>query len=272
MSAARYHGVPPDELAYLVHEKRHGFVRHPRSVVIAVDPAAPRRAPGAAPPAPAVAPAAPPAAPTAPAAAPAAPAAPRAGGGRERARPERHAESQPAPARRRPERPARPARPAAEAGERWDAPDEESLLAAGEAARRLVRFAALELAPEVASGGDRVEVALVGPDEGRLLAAGPEALEDLEHLLPRAVHGLCGRMVRARVDCGGRRAARERELRALARRAAAAVLEAGEEQLLEPLPPADRRIVHLELAALDGVASESLGDGVRKRVRIFRAG
>lgn len=252
MSAARYHRLDPEQVDYSRYEKRHGFLKHPRNVVIVVDPAAPRRPEGARRAAPAAA------------KSDAAPAAPRP----RPARPERPTAG-PEPR----ERPARPARGPERGGgpvsqEAWDAPDGEAQAAAGEATRRLVKLAALELQAEVAIAEDRLEVTLTGPDEGAASALGIPFLEELEHLLPRAIHGLCGRMVRCRIECGGLRAAHDGELRELAQRTAERVRESGEPVLLDPLSAAERRVVHMALRDVPGVTTESVGTGTRKRVQI----
>ncbi|MGH9362963.1 MAG: hypothetical protein ACRD2T_13700, partial [Thermoanaerobaculia bacterium] len=49
--AAGYFDVPREEIAYTPVEKRHGFLKAGRRVVIEVDPDNPRRPAGAAPPA-----------------------------------------------------------------------------------------------------------------------------------------------------------------------------------------------------------------------------
>jgi len=53
VQAANHYHLQPEEIAYHPIEKRHGFTKVRRKVVIEVDPAAPRREPGAPPPAPA---------------------------------------------------------------------------------------------------------------------------------------------------------------------------------------------------------------------------
>lgn len=248
MSAARYHRIDPEGLAYRIHEKRHGFVKHPRAIVIEVDPHQPGRVGGA---------------PAAPAAAPSPrAAAPRPASGRS-PRPASAPGGAPPPREERRSREARSAPP-----EAWDAPDAESEVAASEAVRRLLQVAGLELELAIHTLEDRLEVLLSGADEPRVSARGIAFLEELEHLLPRAIHGLSGRMVRCRVDCGGLRAAHDDVLRELARREADRAVASGEPVLLEPLSSAERRVVHLELLARGGVATESLGTGARKRVRI----
>jgi len=146
-------------------------------------------------------------------------------------------------------------------------PDEESQIAAAEAAKRILAFTGLDLEATVRCGEERLEVELDGEDRERLATAGAELLDAFEALLPRAVVVLAGRHVRCRVDGAGLRAARERELEALAREAASRARSEGE-ALLPPLPPAERRWVHLVLRDEPGLATESVGRGVQRRVRV----
>ena len=53
LAAARHHGVEPDSLVYEVIDKKHGFVKTPRGVVIEVDPERPTASAAAGPPEPA---------------------------------------------------------------------------------------------------------------------------------------------------------------------------------------------------------------------------
>lgn len=237
--AARHFGVAVERLAYRIHPKRHGFVRQPRTVLIEVDPTALERA--------IEAPISLPEAGRAPASTPMAP----------------------SPERQQPPRPGRAPRPAAyEPGEEsWDLPDEESELAAREAIGRILRFAGIEATVAVRSAGDRLEVELLGVDAPGG-GGGVDWPEAVEQLLPRAIVTLSGRRVRCRLDLGGRRAAREAELRQLALDCAARVRASGQAELLEPLPAAERRLVHLALAEASDLATESLGSGYEKRIQV----
>jgi len=249
--AARYHRIAVERVEYVVHGKRHGFVKHPRAYLIEVDPERPERAAAEdAPPSPAAPPPDRAEAPRRPAAAEAPPPPPAV----------EPSPSRPSRAREMPP----PRRPPSD-DDRWDVPDEEAALAAAEAARQLVRFAGLELEPRVVLGPERLEIELQG--EGTA-ALDVELLDEIELLLPRAIVSLCGRHVRCRLDGAGLRGVREKELQGEARAAAERVLASGEEVVLEPLNPAERRIVHLALEPVAGIRTESLGGGFLKRVRI----
>ena len=267
--AARHHGIPAEELRYRVHAKRHGFLKYRRTVLIEVELGAELQATDstAAPPAPASPPPPPTAAQVTPAPRPPTPTA--------TARPP--ATAAPADRARARERdgeaPTRAA--AAERGadeEAWDSPDEEAALAASEATRKLLAFAGVAVEVVVRRTAERLEIELDGADRERLRGLGSEFLDALELLLPRAVLVLCGRRVRCRIEGAGLRVAREAELRALARAAAQRVRASGREEILSQLNPAERRIVHLELAGDATVATESLGQGVNKRLRVAPAG
>ena len=294
MAAARYHGLSPEQLDYRIYDKRHGFVTRTRRLIIEVDPAAPQRPPTGR----SLHPAQPPQPPQPPRSAqPLRPAEPAPS---ERPRPSTPKPPPPPitperpsawstppipsiaarlvnPATRQPQvaaeyRPAPrlPGAPAHASGhlEPFLPPDGESELAAAVAVGRLLALAGLELSVRVERQPDRLLIALEGLDEERLRELGEEFLDDLEHLVPRAIRGLAGRMVRCKVDGAGLRIAREDELKKLAEEAADHVAATREAMLLEPLSSADRRTVHLALVDDPRVTTESQGSGFEKRIRI----
>jgi predicted RNA-binding protein Jag len=74
------------------------------------------------------------------------------------------------------------------------------------------------------------------------------------------------------VDVEGYRARRVATLRSIATRCAAKVMDERVAVELEPMPPAERRIIHLALAAHRDVATESTGVGRDRRVVIMPRG
>lgn len=73
------------------------------------------------------------------------------------------------------------------------------------------------------------------------------------------------------IDIDGYRQKREKALARLAERMASKVIDRQEAISLEPMPPADRRIVHITLRDMDGVYTESTGEGSGRKVRILPA-
>lgn len=231
--AARHFGIEPERVAYTQRDKKHGFLKVRRRVLIEVDPEAPELPPDA----------------------PAFPAAETAG----------------------PAGVGTPARPdAEEAGlDADDDPRPEQRLPLSETAsveravREILRVLRLEAEVAVARRPEVFEVDISHTDRDTLLDREGRVLQAMEYLVPRLVRNWAGQGVPVKIDCEGFRAARERELRELAAAAADQVRRDGVAQLLEPMHPADRRMVHLALADVPDVATESDGDGYYKRVRIF---
>jgi len=116
-----------------------------------------------------------------------------------------------------------------------------------------------------------IEVDIAGADRDILLDRRGEALNALQYLLNRIVYrGRGGKKIH--LDSGGYRRDREDEIVEIARRAADAAKTRGKEQLLSPLNPYERRLVHLALAEIDGVTTRSVGDGFLKRVAVVPTG
>ncbi len=78
-----------------------------------------------------------------------------------------------------------------------------------------------------------------------------------------------GRPAYVTVDVEGYRERRYESLRDLANRTASRVSSSGEPYTLQPMNPADRRIVHMALADHPAVHTESKGEGVERRVVVL---
>lgn len=153
--------------------------------------------------------------------------------------------------------------------EEFEDDEDEELAAFERASVRLVRFLKADIDVEVEATEDIFEVNFTGKDSDVLTADSGKVLEAIEHLLPRLVRGYLGYGLPCRVDCEGFRAARQQELLDLADDAADEVKEGGRDVLLEPMKPAERRVVHMALADDPEVETESEGSGFLKRVRVY---
>ncbi len=108
---------------------------------------------------------------------------------------------------------------------------------------------------------DRAAVEVVAePQEtlSALVGRDGDVLEALQELTRLAVQTRTGERSRLMLDVAGFRAARRRELTALAERAVAQVRESGEELDLEPLNAFERKVVH-DVVAEAGLVSDSRG-------------
>jgi len=120
----------------------------------------------------------------------------------------------------------------------------------------------------VESDPEVLRVVLSGEDRDLILQNRAEILDVFQYLANR----IFGRDLDDRrlvVDCDGYRARKEIELQEIAERVSERVKRTGEEEELSRMNPYERRIVHLAVAEIEGVTTESEGEGVMKRVVIF---
>ena len=107
-----------------------------------------------------------------------------------------------------------------------------------------------------------------GDDLGILIGRRGDTLASLQYL----VNLIVGRKLKAKagfgVDVAGYRRRREQSLKSLALHMAERVRSTRQIMTLEPMPPNERRIVHLALAQDDSVITESIGEGENRKVVI----
>lgn len=111
------------------------------------------------------------------------------------------------------------------------------------------------------------EVAVTGDDLGLLIGPGGRTLAAVQDIARVAAQRRLGdHETRLRIDVAGYRERRRAALERFARGVAAQVVESGTPLALEPMPSADRKIIHDVLATIDGVGSHSEGDDPTRRV------
>jgi spoIIIJ-associated protein len=114
-------------------------------------------------------------------------------------------------------------------------------------------------------GGVLVDV--TGDNLGLLVGPRGATLQAIEELVRTVVQRRTeGRGTRINVDVGGYRAKRRAALARFAEEQADKVRESGQDQALEPMPAADRKVVHDAIAELDGVDTISEGEEPYRRV------
>ena len=121
--------------------------------------------------------------------------------------------------------------------------------------------AVLDISPPEAGDGGAGLDALIGR-RGEHLAA-------LQYMVNLIVNRALEGRHAFTVDVEGYKRRREQELIALSEDAAAEARETRTMVELEPMPPAERRIVHLTLSEQEGIETESTGVGAARRVQIL---
>jgi spoIIIJ-associated protein len=177
---------------------------------------------------------------------------------------ESRVESPEPPEAKAPEGTASEAGPAAQA----EPLDEEAWAAAEATLTELLSAAGLLVEIRRRLSQTEMVFELIGDDVEPLLANRGEGLNGLEVLTGRIAAKKLGRPVHPRVDAEGFRAHQKDSLEELALRSAEEVKRTRRPQLLPPLPPAERRLVHLALAQDPEVETQSEGDGFLKRVAV----
>ncbi len=119
---------------------------------------------------------------------------------------------------------------------------------------------------EETPNGTRIN--LEGEDAGLLIRHRGEPLKALQHVVDMAFGRSLPDRKRLFVDALEYRKGKDIELRQMARFLAEKARQTGLEQQLGPLNPYERRIVHLAVAEIPGVTSESIGDAFTKTVLI----
>src|SRR5712691_7861557 len=110
---------------------------------------------------------------------------------------------------------------------------------------------------------------LTGDEAELLVRHRGEPLKALQHIVDSSYgRSLEGEKKRVFVDALEYRKGKDIELRNMAKFLAEKAKQSGTDQQLGPLNPYERRIVHLAVAEIPGVSTESVGDAFSKTVLI----
>jgi spoIIIJ-associated protein len=115
---------------------------------------------------------------------------------------------------------------------------------------------------------DGIRVNLDGEDGSLLIRRQGEALAALQHIVSSVYRHETTEGRRLVVDCLNYRKGKDAELRQMAQFLGEKTRTTGLAQEIGPLNPYERRIVHLAVAEIEGVTSESIGDAFEKTVII----
>lgn len=116
---------------------------------------------------------------------------------------------------------------------------------------------------------ETVELAITGADLGLMVGPRGSTLASIQDLARTVVQRQTGgRNGRLLVDVGGYRQARRTALERFTHQVAEQVIETGRPRVLEPMSPADRKVVHDTANEITGVSTTSEGEEPRRRVVI----
>ena len=112
---------------------------------------------------------------------------------------------------------------------------------------------------------------VLGQDLGFLIGRRGDHLAQMQYMVNLLANKRIGDWTRVIIDIEGYRARREEALVGLAERVARQVSRSRRSIMLEPMPPNERRIVHLSLRGNPEVTTESTGEGGNRRITVHPA-
>ncbi|MGE5636042.1 MAG: RNA-binding cell elongation regulator Jag/EloR [Nocardioidaceae bacterium] len=131
---------------------------------------------------------------------------------------------------------------------------------------RVVQALDLSATVDVEETDDEIRATVNGEDLGLLIGRRGATIDALQHLAFRAASRGGSERRQVTVDAAGYRDRRASALQRMADRAASEALRFGRSVELEPMRPAERKVVHLYLSARTDVATHSEGDEPERRL------
>jgi spoIIIJ-associated protein len=135
----------------------------------------------------------------------------------------------------------------------------------------LLRHMSLEARVIIREDGERVVLDLDGEDAGRAIGKKGQTLDALQFLTNKIVNRFPEGRRHIVLDSGDYRDRHDEGLVSLAKREAKRAVQIGRTVTLAPMPPRDRRVVHMSLAKFPGVSTQSEGQGAGRRIQIIPA-
>ncbi len=121
----------------------------------------------------------------------------------------------------------------------------------------------LEGSYDIEETDEAFNVSIQTNDAGKLIGFKGESLEGFQLIVNQMLAKKSGEVGFKRVilDVMGWKKQKEEQLAAQTKQWATQVLESGQEMELEPMSPWQRRIVHIVVQDMEGIDSESIGEG-----------
>lgn len=123
--------------------------------------------------------------------------------------------------------------------------------------------------PTERDGRRNIQVDIRGSDLSVLIGRRSETLSAFQYIASLIVGKEEQQFVQLTVDVEGYRDRREKQLVQMAQRMADQVTKSGRRQTLEPMPSAERRIIHIALRDHPAVKTESTGEEPYRKVMIL---
>lgn len=124
----------------------------------------------------------------------------------------------------------------------------------------------------IESSGMSIHCSIQGSFEEPLTGQDGKTLDSLQYILRKIIARKIPDRIRLSLDIGDFRERRQKELAQKALELAKLVKEDGKTQVLVALNPSERRVIHMALQEDKEIRSRSVGDGLFKKILIYKPG
>ncbi|MBU4237515.1 MAG: Jag N-terminal domain-containing protein [Proteobacteria bacterium] len=149
---------------------------------------------------------------------------------------------------------------------------QESIECVQQELTQLLQLMGLPSKIEVEAQGSSVRCHVSGDFEEDLTGQEGKTLDSLQYLLRKIIARKVSERVRISIDVGDFKEKRQDELQDQALALAVLVKEDGKTQVIPSLNPSERRVVHMALQNDKEIRSRSVGDGLFKKILIYKPG
>lgn len=115
---------------------------------------------------------------------------------------------------------------------------------------------------------DKIVIEIESPESAIIIGKKGKNLEAIQTIVNVIMNRDFDVWTKVMIDIGNYRNRREKSLKKYCIRIANQVKETQTEELLEPMNPFERRIIHIALKEMEGIETISEGEGTIKRIRI----
>ncbi len=149
---------------------------------------------------------------------------------------------------------------------------EESIELIGDELKEILNLIGYPSEVEVTAEGSAVTCKIKTDNEEILIGPDGKNLDSMQYLLRKMIARKITDRLRLSVDIGDYREKRKEGLKEKAVELAIQVKEDGKTQVIPALSPSERRVVHMTLQDDNEIRSRSVGDGLFKKILIYKPG
>lgn len=144
----------------------------------------------------------------------------------------------------------------------------ETCVKANDFLNDIFRSSKLDLLSDFHESESECMFVIEGKDSSLLLANGAELLDSMQQLLTQVFGHDLSNEKRFTCDSENYRATREAELKVMAKHAADKVRQSGLDFTFGPMNSLERRVIHMTLSEQNDIATESVGEGANRRLKV----